>query len=118
MTEITLGQIAEAITLLVGLFTGIGYLHMTLKKWLKKIMDEQTKTIDKKIDELNSRLDSIDLETTKNYLVQFISEVKRGETINDTERQRFYEQYEHYLASGGNTYIKTEVEDLRKKGYI
>lgn len=118
MTAITLGQIAEALTLLVGLFTGIGYLHMTLKKWLKKIMDEQTKSIDTKIDELNKRLDLIDLETTKNYLVQFISEVKRGETISETERQRFYEQYEHYLASGGNTYIRTEVEALQKKGYV
>ena len=118
MTEWTLGYIAEAIVFMAGLIGGLGVLYSTLKKWLAKVIEQQTEAIVTELESLNKRLDIQDLETTKNYLVQFISEVRRGEVINEAERQRFYEQYEHYLEKGGNTYIKTEVEKLRKKELI
>lgn len=118
MTDWTLSYIAELVVFLGGLISGLTYLSKTLRKWLSKVIDEQNQNMNKRLDEIDSRLNSIDLETTKNYLVQFISEVKRGEIINETERQRFYEQYEHYTIAGGNTYIKAEVESLKKKGMI
>lgn len=118
MSDWTLSYIAEMVVFLGGLVSGLTYLSTTLRKWLSKIIDEQNTNMSKRLDEIDMRLNNIDLETTKNYLVQFISEVKRGEIINDTERQRFYEQYEHYTDAGGNTYIKAEVESLQKKGMI
>lgn len=118
MSDWTLGYIAEIVVFLGGLISGLTYLSATLRKWLSKVIDEQNSNMNKRLDEIDMRLSNLDLEATKNYLVQFISEVKRGEIINDTERQRFYEQYEHYTDTGGNTYIKAEVESLKKKGMI
>lgn len=119
MTEWTLGYMAEIVIFLGGLIAGLTYLYATLKKWLTKVFEEQNTEMKKRLDEIDNRLDTMDKETTKNYLVQFMSEVKRGEIINETERQRFYEQYHHYVKElDGNTYIKTEVENLQKKGLI
>ena len=118
MTEWTLGYIAEGVVFLAGFLGALGVLNSTLKKWLSKVMKEQTKAISDQMTEMLAHLENLDKETTKNYLVQFISEVKRGETINETERQRFYEQYGHYIDLKGNTYIKTEIEALQKKGLI
>lgn len=118
MTEWTLGYVAEAVVFMAGLIGGLGVLYSTLKKWLAKIIEDQTKAIVKELESLNKRLDIQDLETTKNFLVQVISDVRKGENISETERQRFYEQYEHYITKGGNTYVKTEVEKLQSKGLI
>lgn len=119
MADWTLGYVAEIVIFLGGLIAGLTYLYAVLKKWLSKIFEEQNKEMRERLDEINKRLDIMDKETTKNYLVQFLSEVKRGEKINETERQRFYEQYHHYTEDlKGNTYIKTEVEKLQKKGLI
>ena len=119
MADWTLGYVAEIVIFLGGLIAGLTYLYATLKKWLSKVFEEQSIEMKKRLDEIDRRLDTMDKETTKNYLVQFLSEVKRGEKINETERQRFYEQYHHYTEDlKGNTYIKTEVEKLQKKGLI
>ena len=118
MSDWTLGYIAEGVVFLAGFLGALGVLNSTLKKWLSKVMSEQTKAISDQMNQMLVHLDNIDKETTKNYLVQFISEVKRGEMINETERQRFYEEYEHYIDLKGNTYIMTEIEALKKKGMI
>lgn len=118
LESLTIADISAAIGVIVVLIGGFKYLSNTLKKWLKNLMDEQNKNLNNRLDHIENRLDIIDLETCKNYLVRFVSDVKRGEAINETERQRFYEQYEHYIAKGGNTYIKQEVENLQKKGKL
>ena len=38
--------------------------------------------------------------------------------ILDAEKQRFWEEYEHYISAGGNSYIKEWVDRLKKKGLI
>lgn len=118
MNDWTLGYISEMIVFLGGLVAGLKYLDTTLKKWLAKVINDHNKNLNERLDEIDKRLDRMDIESTKNYLVQFISDVKRGEMISETERQRFYEQYEHYREKGGNTYIKTEVESLQEKKMI
>lgn len=119
MSDFTLVNLAEIVTFLGGLIAGLTYLNKTLKKWLTTVFKEQFGQIDKRFGEIENRLDKSDKEATKNYLVQFISTVKRGEIISETEKQRFYEQYEHYTEDlDGNSYIKSEVEALKSKGYI
>lgn len=38
--------------------------------------------------------------------------------MSETEAERFWEQYEHYKASGGNTYIKNRIERLQAEGKL
>lgn len=119
MSDWTIVNVAEIVTFIGGLIAGLTYLNSILRKWLLKIVDEYNAELAKTLIEINFRLDKMDKEATKNYLVQFISEVRRGESINETERQRFYEQYQHYTEDlKGNTYIKQEIENLIQKGYI
>ena len=49
------------------------------------------------------------------YLTILLLTVKRCTTV---EKQRFWEEYEHYIKNGGNTYIKEWTEKLKKEEKI
>lgn len=125
MENITIGQIAIAVAFIAALITGGIKIKDAVKKWLENLLKEkfdaaskETKALADKIDALEKRLADVDLENCKNYLVTFISEVKRGEVKDEIERKRFWEEYEHYTHEGGNSYIRHDVEELAKKGLI
>ena len=125
MEQITLGQIGLAITFIVGLISGISYIVKHVKKWVEDLKEQisdslkdQFTLFDKKIDDLKSQMNDIDMETTKNFLVSMLSDLEKGIVWDDIETERFWEQYEHYTAKGGNTYIKTRVDKLKEKGIL
>ena len=116
--SLTVNDISALIVFLVGLIGGIGYLHKTLKDWLEKLLSDEFKALTTKINELEDKIDKVDMETCKNFLVRFLADVENGAVILDSERQRFWEEYEHYIINGGNSYIKEWVEKLKKKGLL
>lgn len=125
MENITVGQIAIAVTFLAALITGGVKIKDAVKKWLETLLKEkfdeaskETKALSAKIDSIEKQLADVDLENCKNYLVTFLSEMKRGEVKDEIEKQRFWEEYEHYTRKGGNSYIHHDVEELKKKGTI
>ena len=111
MENITLEFVGEFIAFLVALVGGLGYLNRTLKKWIGAMMNE-------KFDRVDKRLDRVDMESCKNFLVRCLSDIERGEPMAETEAERFWEQYEHYSQSGGNSYIKQKIEKLQKEGKL
>ena len=113
MGQITLGQISLGVTFLVGLITGIGYLHKQLKVWIAESLKEQLDAIDSKIDELSGQIDEVDMNATKNFLVARLADIEQDHTMNEIEAERFWEQYEHYHKIGGNSYIDQKVEKLK-----
>jgi uncharacterized protein YeeX (DUF496 family) len=59
----------------------------------------------------------IKLDNCKNYLVQAI--VKAEATgLAPIEKERYWENYDLYCKNGGNSYIHTETERLKKEGKI
>lgn len=114
----TVEQIATTIALLVALVTGVTYLTKQIKEWIEKLLDSKFKALDDRIGSLESKIDKVDMETCKNFLVRFLADVENGAVIFDAEKQRFWEEYEHYISSGGNSYIKEWVDKLKKKGYL
>ena len=118
MESITLGQIALAITFIVGLISGASYLKTNLKKWVSESLKDEFKSLDDKIKEIQRRVDDVDLENCKNFLVQQLSAAERGVKWDEIERERFYEQYQHYKDKGGNSYIKAKVERLKSEGSL
>lgn len=116
--NLTVNDISALIVFLVGLIGGIGYLHKTLKDWLEKLLDDKFKTLGKKINDLEEKIDKVDMETCKNFLVRFLADVENGAELLDSEKQRFWEEYEHYIVNGGNSYIKEWVEKLKKRGLL
>lgn len=118
MSGITLGQIGIAITFLVGLISGISYLQTHLKIWISQALKDQLDSINGRINDLSSQIDEVDMESTKNYLVTFLSALEKDQTIDDLEVERFWEQYQHYRKKGGNSYIERKVELLKSEGRI
>ena len=118
MEQITLGEIGIAVAFLVALISGLGYLVTQVKKWITKLLEQQFQEIYDRIDNLQKQMEIVDMESTKNYLVGFLSDVEKGAMIDEIQKERFYEQYEHYQKAGGNSYIKQKVEQLQAKNYL
>lgn len=118
MENLTLGAIAGALALVIGIYASI----KKIKKEFTDIFDNALKPTNKKIDDLGAdltkKIENTDINSTKNFLVARISELKSDGKLDDISKERFYEQYEHYIKMGGNSYIKSEVEKLQKEGKL
>lgn len=113
MEQFTLGQVATALAFIVGLISSVGFISNNMKKWIRESMKEQMDVWDDKLDKLNKRLDSVDMESCKNYLVTYLSNREKGVPTDEIEKERFWEQFAHYGKMGGNSYIKRKVEELK-----
>lgn len=118
MENITLGQIAAGVAFLAALIAGVGALLANIKKWITKAMEEPLNEIRDEIKTLRGRIDEVDMESSKNFLVNFLAEVDKGQPIDEVEKERFFEQYQHYSKNGGNSYIKHKVEKLQNQGKL
>lgn len=118
MEGITVGQIAVAVALLAGLISGGGIIGKAIKDAIKKTMKAELQTLEGKVDNLGKRIESVDMQATKNYLVQFLSALDRGDKPSEIEMARFWEQWQHYSGLGGNSYIKRKVEQLETEGKL
>lgn len=118
MESVTLGQIGLALAFIAALIASIGAISKVVSKAVKKAFEAGTKAITDRLDKLDKKVDGVDMENCKNYLVTFLAEVSRGEPKDETEYQRFWEQYQHYKSIGGNTYIQHKVEALEKEGKL
>jgi len=105
--NITLGDIQTWLGFLVALGGSVGAIGHFMKKALKKLLKP-----------LEDKIDAFGTDNAKNYLVPFLSKVESGEPIDEIELERFHEEYEFYLNHGGNSYVKSRVEKLRKEGKL
>lgn len=118
MENITVGQIAIVIAFLAALISGIGVLLKSIKSWIINAMKEPLGSIVGEIKNVNDRIDKVDMNTCKNFLVARLSEIEQGNVLDDIKMQRFWEEYEHYAEIGGNSYIRRKVEQLKVEGKL
>lgn len=116
--NVTVGDI---IAFILGLATVIGACGVILKLGSKAF----TKALEKAMKPTNDRLDGmavqileVDMSQCKNFLVRFLADVEQGNQLDEIEKERFYETYEHYIKNGGNSYIKDKVARLRRSGKL
>ena len=107
---------------IVGILSSLNII-MTFIEKVKKPVDKIT---DKKIQEIlqpinqelkNIRQDviRIDKNECKNYLTEFVEDMKKGIEKTDIEKQRATEVYDHYTNDLHlNSYIHTEWEKVMK----
>jgi len=108
MGELTLNQIRDFILWIVA----FGTATFTIVKAVKTAIAKGFEPIEKKIDE-------VDKNATKNYLVQQIGEIDRNGYLDGATRVRFYEQLQHYEKDlHGNSYIHDEIERLKKENKL
>lgn len=118
MGNITFGQAAEWLSLIAAVLVASGVIYKKIKEGIAKMLESEFGAINNKLDALSSRIDTVDIETTKNFLVARLSELDRGMTMNEVEKERFWEQYDHYTEKGGNSYIKRKVDELEQEGRL
>lgn len=119
MDNITLADIGTWIGFLAALIGSCAGIYAWIKKSLKSLFRTQTADIHVQMDEQKAMITRVDTENCKNFLVSFLSRCDKPNcTIDEIEKERFWEQYEHYLSLGGNSYIKNKVETLCKKGVL
>lgn len=118
MENITLEQIAAGLALIVGIIASVVYLKNRIEEALEKLLDAKFKALNGRIDTIENKIDKVDMETCKNFLVRFLADVENGTVILPQEDQRFWEEYQHYLDNKGNSYIQEWVDRLKKKGLL
>ena len=118
MESLTLGEISLGIAFLVSLISGGLFLHGQLKKYISGQLKDDFAEVNNRLDKIDGRLDIVDMEACKNYLVQFLSRIERDVPVDEIEKERFYEQFAHYEKIGGNSYIKQKVNKLQAEGKL
>lgn len=118
MENITLGQISGFFAFL-GAFLGGGiYLYTLMSKSATKWLKTCLKPMEDKLDKIDAKTKDIDMSASKNFLVRFLADVEQGNMVDEIEKERFYETYEHYIKIGGNSYIVDKVEKLKKENKL
>ena len=119
MENITISQIGTAVAFLVSLLTGIGWIIKKLKEWIRSTFKENVDSLKTDIKELGKRIDQVDMESTKNYVVSLLSRIEAGTPVDEIEMERFFEEYEHYKQDlHGNSYITHKVDKLKGEGKL
>lgn len=113
-----IGIIAAGVASLVAFIKGIEYLIAKAGRAATKWLEKGLAPTNAKLDSLDKKIVEVDLSQCKNFLVRFLSDVEQGARIDEVERERFYETYQHYINAGGNSYIHEKVESLKKQGKL
>ena len=116
---ITLGDISNVLIFIAGILTSGGAIAGFMSKRFGKVMKEELKPLNDKIDDLSVQVNQVDIDNTKNYLQQSISAIDAGEKLDKAARERFYENYDHYTNDLNlNSWVHKEVERLEKEGKL
>lgn len=125
--NLTLGEIAIALAFIAGLYASIKQIKKAIKESIEQIvstsvksaLDAEFTTTNKKLDDVQAAVQKLDVYTTKNFLVRYLADIERGEVIFESEKQRFWEEYDHYTDElKENSYIKEWVARLKEEGKL
>lgn len=102
MENITIGQISAFLIFLASIIGSIKYLSNEVKN-----------QIDKTLKPINDSIKELDVGECKNFLVRFLADVEQKQIIDEVEKQRAYEVYDHYTNDlKQNSYIHKRWEEL------
>lgn len=111
--NITLGQISAFLGLIAGLIASVSAIILFLQKSLKKVIKNELEPMSIQIEKINSNVNGLDVSQCKNFLVRFLADVEQGNKLDEVEKERAYEIYDHYINDlKQNSYIHKRWEEL------
>lgn len=117
--NITLLDISVIVLFVVGLIRGVQELKKSIKEFLEKLLADHFKEVNNKLNDMQTSITALDKQSCKNFLVRYLADIERGNIIYDSERQRFWEEYDHYIKDlGENSFIKEWVARLKEEGKL
>lgn len=115
--EITLGQIGAFLGLIAGIITSGGVIIALMQKVLKKTIKNELEPMSIQIGKISEDVKSLDTNQCKNFLVRFLADVEQGNELDEVEKERAYEVYDHYTNDlKQNSYIHKRWNELMEKG--
>lgn len=115
----TITQLGIILGVIAGIITSVGVIIAPIKKNLTKTISDSIKKeiepISREVNTINENIKALDVGQCKNYLVRFLADVEQGNKIDEVEKQRAYELYDHYTNDlKQNSYIHKRWEELMK----
>ena len=109
-------QIIVALITLVGVLAGVVSNYVISKQNVKK--EDLKNEIEDLREQVKKETKEIKLENCKNYLVSTIVKAESGQQLAPIETELFFENYDIYISNGGDSFIHTATEKLKKEGKI
>lgn len=110
-------SIATFLNAVLTIFTFIGKVKKPVDNVIDKKFKEALEPINNKLNTIDERIDKLDKNECKNYLTEFLEDIKNGVPKSDIQVQRATEVYDHYINDLHlNTYIHDSWEKLMKEG--
>ena len=117
--NVTLLDISVIVLFIVGLIRGVQELKKSIKEFLEKLLADQFKAVNDNLNDMQSSINALDKQACKNFLVRYLADIERGDIIYDSEKQRFWEEYDHYIKDlGENSFVKEWVARLKEEGKL
>lgn len=117
--NLTILEVSVIVLFIVGLIRGVRELKKSIKEFLQKLLDDKFKELNDKLTGMQETMTKIDTQTCKNFLVRYLADIERGDIIYDSEQERFWEEYDHYIDElHENSYIKEWVTRLKEEGKL
>ena len=122
-----INAIATIIVAIIGL---IGIIIQTKSHNKLKTQEEVLTTVEKKIDtlrkeskeddkRLNKKLDGIDMDNCKRFLIVEMTKIKDKMYIpNEEQKRMLHETKDRYNHDGGDSYVDSMFESLQQKGLL
>lgn len=115
MENLTLGQISIGLLFIVELAGTIGAIMLFFKRTIKKQLQPIEEEIKALKIELSSKIENVDVNQCRNYLVDFIADVAQGIEKEDTQIKRAYDVHDHYINDlHKNSYVEDKWKKLMK----
>lgn len=111
---ISIATVLNAILVIIGFVSKI---KKPVDNAIDKKFQEALEPVNEKLNTIDDRIDKIDKNECKNYLTEFLEDIKNGVPKSDIQIQRATEVYDHYVNDLHlNTYIHDSWEKLMKGG--
>ena len=111
---ISIATVLNAVLVIIGF---VGKIKKPVDNAIDKKFQEALEPINDKLNIIDNRIDKIDKNECKNYLTEFLEDIKNGVPKSDIQIQRATEVYDHYINDLHlNTYIHDSWEKLMKGG--
>ena len=116
--QINLGQVLIILTFISGFYVTTKKFTSIITDWFNEKLKPNLTPIENALSSISSKVDALETDSLKRYLVLFMSNVERGETPDEVELELFDEVYKKYVESGGNSYIHRKYDKLKAEGKL
>lgn len=125
MENITIGSISEVLMFVVALIGSVEFLYARITKRMNSNIGnivceklspikEEIKALKKSIDEVTQEQNTNEMDRIRYEVLQFSGSLRNGIKRTENDYTHIEEIYEKYLKKGGNSYVHSEMEFIRK----